>query len=64
MPLTEDDLKSTLWDAANTLRDSAVDRTDWKGYIPTAAGNSEQWVYSSGNVYLEDGVVTAIQASR
>ena len=26
-------LKSTLWDAANTLRGSAVDRTDWKGYI-------------------------------
>jgi type I restriction enzyme M protein len=22
-----------LWDAANTLRGSAVDRTDWKGYI-------------------------------
>ena len=27
------DLKSALWDAANTLRGSAVDRTDWKGYI-------------------------------
>jgi len=27
------DLKSTLWEAANTLRGSAVDRTDWKGYI-------------------------------
>jgi type I restriction enzyme M protein len=26
-------LKSALWDAANTLRGSAVDRTDWKGYI-------------------------------
>jgi len=26
-------LKSTLWEAANTLRGSAVDRTDWKGYI-------------------------------
>lgn len=26
-------LKSTLWAAANTLRGSAVDRTDWKGYI-------------------------------
>ncbi len=26
-------LISTLWDAANTLRGSAVDRTDWKGYI-------------------------------
>jgi hypothetical protein len=31
MKLTE--LKSTLWDAANTLRGSAVDRTDRKGYI-------------------------------
>ena len=27
------ELKSALWDAANTLRGSAVDRTDWKGYI-------------------------------
>ena len=27
------ELKSVLWDAANTLRGSAVDRTDWKGYI-------------------------------
>jgi len=27
------ELKSTLWEAANTLRGSAVDRTDWKGYI-------------------------------
>jgi type I restriction enzyme M protein len=26
-------LRSSLWDAANTLRGSAVDRTDWKGYI-------------------------------
>ena len=26
-------LKSAVWDAANTLRGSAVDRTDWKGYI-------------------------------
>ena len=26
-------LKSALWDAANILRGSAVDRTDWKGYI-------------------------------
>ena len=26
-------LKSTLWEAANILRCSAVDRTDWKGYI-------------------------------
>ena len=27
------ELKSTLWDAANTLRGPAGDRTDWKGYI-------------------------------
>ena len=26
-------LPSHLWDAANILRGSAVDRTDWKGYI-------------------------------
>jgi type I restriction enzyme M protein len=26
-------LKSAMWEAANTLRGSAVDRTDWKGYI-------------------------------
>jgi len=26
-------LKSHLWEAANILRGSAVDRTDWKGYI-------------------------------
>ncbi len=26
-------LRSALWDAANTMRGSAVDRTDWKGYI-------------------------------
>ncbi len=30
--LTPENLKSTLWDSANTLRGS-VDRTDWKGYI-------------------------------
>lgn len=33
MTLTHDELKPTLWNAANTLRGSAVDRTDWKGYI-------------------------------
>ncbi len=33
MTLTDEDLKSALWNAANTLRGSAVDRTDWKGYI-------------------------------
>ena len=32
-PNTLQELKSHLWDAANTLRGSAVDRTDWKGYI-------------------------------
>jgi type I restriction enzyme M protein len=26
-------LKSHLWNCAETLRGSAVDRTDWKGYI-------------------------------
>ena len=26
-------LRTRLWDAANILRGSAVDRTDWKGYI-------------------------------
>jgi type I restriction enzyme M protein len=33
MALNHHDLKSTLWEAANILRGSAVDRTDWKGYI-------------------------------
>ena len=33
MPVSSQELKSSLWDAANTLRGSAVDRTDWKGYI-------------------------------
>ena len=32
-PITREQLKSTLWEAANILRGSAVDRTDWKGYI-------------------------------
>lgn len=27
------ELRSSLWSAANTLRGSAIDRTDWKGYI-------------------------------
>ena len=27
------ELMAVLWDAANTLRGSAIDRTDWKGYI-------------------------------
>ena len=26
-------LRSALWEAANIFRGSAVDRTDWKGYI-------------------------------
>lgn len=33
MAVTATELKSSLWEAANTLRGSAVDRTDWKGYI-------------------------------
>lgn len=33
MTVSSHDLKSHLWEAANILRGSAVDRTDWKGYI-------------------------------
>ena len=33
MPLTLQDLKSELWNCAQILRGSAIDRTDWKGYI-------------------------------
>ena len=33
MPLGLQDLKSHLWDCAEILRGSAVDRTDWKAYI-------------------------------
>ncbi len=33
MTLTYEELQAALWDAANILRSSAVDRTDWKGYI-------------------------------
>ena len=33
MALSCEELKSTLWEAANILRGPAVDRTDWKGYI-------------------------------
>jgi len=33
MAINHLNLKSTLWEAANILRGSAVDRTDWKGYI-------------------------------
>ena len=32
-PLTHQDLKSKLWNCAQILRGSAIDRTDWKGYI-------------------------------
>ena len=32
-PLSQAELKSALWEAANILRGSAVDRTDWKGYM-------------------------------
>ncbi|KQN32003.1 DNA methylase [Sphingomonas sp. Leaf34] len=31
--LSQAELKSALWEAANILRGSAVDRTDWKGYM-------------------------------
>ncbi|MBR1236622.1 SAM-dependent DNA methyltransferase [Bradyrhizobium sp. AUGA SZCCT0182] len=33
MQQQDQEIKSALWEAANTLRGSAVDRTDWKGYI-------------------------------
>ncbi|QKK08984.1 MAG: SAM-dependent DNA methyltransferase [Planctomycetota bacterium] len=33
MSQSSSSLRSALWEAANTLRGSAVDRTDWKGYI-------------------------------
>ena len=33
MTLTARELQSYLWEAANILRGSAVDRTDCKGYI-------------------------------
>jgi type I restriction enzyme M protein len=33
MPLTLSELKSHLWNCAEILRGSAVDRTDWKAYI-------------------------------
>jgi type I restriction enzyme M protein len=33
MPLTLQELKSHLWNCAEILRGSAVDRTDWKAYI-------------------------------
>jgi type I restriction enzyme M protein len=33
MAVNYQDLKCTLWEAATILRGSAVDRTDWKGYI-------------------------------
>ena len=33
VPLTAQELQSHLWEAADILRGSAVDRTDWKGYI-------------------------------
>lgn len=33
LPVTLADLESHLWEAANILRGSPVDRTDWKSYI-------------------------------
>lgn len=32
-PITRSELESYLWAAANILRGSPVDRTDWKSYI-------------------------------
>jgi len=32
-PITLSELESHLWEAANILRGSPVDRTDWKSYI-------------------------------
>src|SRR3954463_6049499 len=32
-PVTLSELESHLWEAANILRGSPVDRTDWKSYI-------------------------------
>ena len=32
-PITLNKLESHLWEAANILRGSPVDRTDWKSYI-------------------------------
>ena len=32
-PVTLGELESHLWEAANILRGSPVDRTDWKSYI-------------------------------
>lgn len=32
-PITLPELESHLWEAANILRGSPVDRTDWKSYI-------------------------------
>lgn len=41
-------LTSALWEAANTLRNSAVDRTDWKGEL-VVNQRGESWVgVSSG----------------
>jgi len=33
MPLSTSQLESKLWNAAEILRGSAVDRTDWQAYI-------------------------------
>src|SRR3954466_2972249 len=33
LPVTLAELESHLWEAANILRGSPVDRTDWKSYI-------------------------------
>ncbi len=33
IPLALSELEAHLWEAANILRGSPVDRTDWKSYI-------------------------------
>ena len=61
-------LKSSLWKAANTLRGSAVDRTDWKGYIlPLLFYKRLSDVYReactalAGHTSSEKGLVTNIE---
>ena len=54
-------LHSALWEAANILRGSAVDRTDWKGYIlPLRYGIDKRKAHLS-NLIL-NGEITREQA--
>ena len=48
--LTLSQLESHLWEAANILRGSPVDRTDWKSYILPLLFESEgkKWVRAGG----------------